>query len=128
MPVGKSGKYYMNPHEMRRKESSSDDKMGGGNMDDKKMPPKDEGHDPVGQGDGNHHHEIHMHEDGSAHSKHTHPDGHEDHQEHGSYDEAKGHMDQAMGQGEEGTDPNASAPMDDGDEDDMAGMYAEGGE
>ena len=29
MPVGKSGKYYMNPHEMRRKEGSTEEHGGG---------------------------------------------------------------------------------------------------
>jgi hypothetical protein len=124
MPVGKSGKYYMNPHEMRRKEGSSADAKGGDKMGDK-MPAKDEGHES-GAGDGNHHHEIHMHEDGTAHSLHTHPDGREEPMEHGSYDEAKGHMDQMMGQGEEPDGDEAGDNMDSGDGDDMAGMYAEG--
>lgn len=130
MPVGKSGKYYMNPHEMRRKNDSPDEKDGGSKMGDAKMTPaKDEGHEPGAGGDGNHHHEIHMHEDGSAHSKHTHPDGSEDHMEHGSYGEAKDHMDSMMGQGEDHEEPDGdeagSDRMDLGGED-MASMYDQG--
>jgi hypothetical protein len=43
-----------------------------------------------GEGDGSHHHEIHEHESG-FHSKHTHPDGKEDHGDHASLEEALEH-------------------------------------
>lgn len=121
MPLGKSGNYHMNPHEMRRR---------GDSPDEKPVPDKDGNRSEDNQqeaGDGNHHHELHGHEDGSYSSSHTHPDGQKDEQEVGSYDEAKAHMDQCSGQGDQdqgdGQDiPPVAAPA---PEDDIAGRYAE---
>lgn len=122
MPIGRSGNYHMNPHEMRRKGDAPDEKPGATHD----VHAKPEGEDGGGEeGDGNHHHEIHEREDGTAHSIHTHPDGHTDEMDHNSYAEAvQNENQQRGGEGEEQT-PEDGAPspdMDDGS--DMAGMYA----
>jgi hypothetical protein len=115
MPIGKSGKYHMNPHEMRRKGDAPDEKPG--SSDEPVHGKTEDG------GDGQHHHTIHMHEDGTAHSEHTHPDGSkEEPVEHGSYEEAKDHMDSMMGHEEPEADETGMSSDNDGDED-MAGMY-----
>lgn len=116
MPVGKSGSYHMSPYEMRRKGDSPDE-----------QPSKPGETKPVAGkvesgGDGNHHHEIHDHGDGTMSSVHTNPDGSQDQQEHGSYDEAKASMDSAMGQGQ-GESSVQDEPA--SDDQDMAGMYAD---
>jgi hypothetical protein len=75
------------------------------------------------KGDGLHHHEIHEDEGGGYHSKHTHPDGREEHDDHATYDEAVDHMHQKFGHGggDDGEEDNESG---DGiDPDDMAGSY-----
>lgn len=98
--------------------------------------PKDMQEDPQEQmrngetgsakGDGLHHHEIHEDEGGGFHSLHTHPDGHEDHADHASYDEAKDHMDEQFGHegdGDEKDDGMGDEGMDDGGGEDIAGAY-----
>lgn len=80
------------------------------------------------EGDGNHHHEIIKHEDGGYSSIHTHPDGNKEPMEHGSYDEAKDHMDSMMGEEGDGDADDQSGsdmPSGGGDDGDLAGMYAE---
>jgi hypothetical protein len=67
-----------------------------------------------------------MHEDGTAHSVHTDPEGNKDPQDHGSYEEARDHMDAMMKP--EGDQDEAEGDMEGGDcsdGEDMAGMYAE---
>lgn len=57
------------------------------------------------KGDGLHHHEIHQlpdEEGGGYHSKHTHPDGSEEHGDHADYAEAKADMDAKFDQGHGG--------------------------
>jgi hypothetical protein len=81
-----------------------------------------------GKGDGFHHHEIHEHESG-LHSKHTHPDGQEEHADHGDYDEAKAEMDRHFGQQDLGRNDGDQASMADDDADDMpdfSGAYSRG--
>jgi hypothetical protein len=132
MPLGKSGKYYMNPHEMKRKS----DEPGA----PKEMPAPGENGDGgshedangEGQGDGMHHHELHEREDGSIHSLHTHPDGSKEEMDHDSYSDARDHMDQMMGDGGEGEeepdgDEGNPPPPDMSSADDMAGMYEKAG-
>ncbi len=96
-------------------------------------PPPDDGapDSPAeAQGDGLHHHEMHEDEGGGWHSKHTFPDGREEHADHASYDEAKDHMDDACGQGgdSEGDSEDSGADEgsdygDDSEPDDLAGSY-----
>ncbi len=76
-----------------------------------------------GKGDGLHHHEIHEDEGGGFRSKHTHPDGRVEHGEHGTYAEARGHMDQMHGHEEPDGDEDGTSAADDFDADDMAGSY-----
>lgn len=114
MPIGKSGSYHISPNEMRRKGDMPDEK--GPKSGPDRPPDQEQGGD---EGDGNHHHEIVAHGDGTMHSVHTNPDGSKDEQDHGSYDEAKAHMDASMGQ-----DDQQMPPDDSGGDEDMAGMYA----
>ena len=79
------------------------------------------------EGDGLHHHEIHEDEAGGFHSKHTFPDGREEHDDHADYDEAKSKMDSDFGC-ESGD--NDGDEMDDGstgedspEPEDIAGSY-----
>lgn len=123
MPISKkTGKYFMNPHEMQRHEGG--DSAGDRDMGDKADKPMRGKDDPGSSGgDGAHHHEIIKHDDGMVRSVHTNPDGSKEEGEHGSYDEAKADMDAKMGEGQQDDAPDA-APMDDGGGEDMAGMYA----
>ena len=81
--------------------------------------------DSADAGDGLHHHEIHEDEGGGFHSKHVHPDGREEHEDHVSYDDAKDWQDERFGHGEPEGDEADSA--DDGsggaDMNDIAGSY-----
>jgi hypothetical protein len=128
-PLGKSGKYYMNPHEMRRKKDmpgASQEEMDGATHP---------GTNEDG-GDGNHHHELHGHEDGTMHSVHTHPDGSKEEMNHASYSDARDHMDSMWGEeggGSEDEEHGAKPPMSGRshampvDTEDMAGMYEKAG-
>jgi hypothetical protein len=79
------------------------------------------GKDGKAKGDGLHHHEIHEDEGGGYHSKHTHPDGHQEHEDHASYEDARDHMDETFGHGEaDGDDAGDDDGMDAGD---IAGSY-----
>ena len=124
-PIGKSGKYHISPHNMRM---ANDEPAGESKSMGAKSRPDDQ--EPGGEeanGDGTHHHEIHMHEDGSAHSLHTHPDGRkEGPTEHGSYEEARDHMDRMMGREGDEDDAHGDGGESDGDGEDMAGMYERG--
>lgn len=138
MPLGKSGQYYMNPHEMRRKNDMPGEAKP---MQHAGRPHSNEGGEmQEGEGgDGNHHHELHGHEDGTMHSVHTHPDGREEHADHDSYSEAVSHMHGMFGEEgggheedeERGGKPPMSGKMRGGetpvDMDDMAGMYEKAG-
>lgn len=73
-------------------------------------------------GDGLHHHEIHEDEGGGYHSKHTHPDGHEEHADHATYEEARDHMDSKFGHGSE-EDGDRDGDDSDMDSEDVAGSY-----
>lgn len=77
------------------------------------------------EGDGLHHHTIDEDEGGGFHSKHTHPDGNEDHADHADYDEAKMKMDSDFGHGEDDGEPDGDEemPMEEGNSDDVAGAY-----
>lgn len=73
------------------------------------------------QGDGLRHHEIHEDEAGGFHSKHTHPDGAVEHDDHATYDEARDHMDSKFDHEEpDGDEGDGSSDM---DSDDIAGGY-----
>jgi hypothetical protein len=134
MPLGKSGKYYMNPHEMKRKgdePNAPKERSGPGENSDGGRPMNDGGEDA--NGDGNRHHELHEDKDtGMFHSKHTGADGSETEMDHDSYDDARDHMDQMMGDGGEdheepdGDEGNPPRP-DMSSADDMAGMYEKAG-
>ena len=126
MPLGKSGKHYYSPHEMSRQGDSPD-------LTPESEPQEDS--QPDEPGDGNHHHEIVMHDDGTAHSTHTHPDGQTEEADHGSYDEAKQHMDQVMDPGDDSDQDtedgpnNSESDIDHSDRrsgSDLAGMYSPG--
>lgn len=107
MPLGKSGKYHMNPHHMR----ASGDAPDHAEPQHEEAMQGREGEDG-GAGDGKHHHEMTKHEDGSYTSKHTHPDGSQEHGEHADFHEAAGHMADKF---EESDDGGEQEP--DGDED-----------
>lgn len=84
------------------------------------------------KGDGMHHHEIDEDEGGGYHSKHTHPDGREEHEDHSTYEEARDHQDRMFGHdepdGDEGEGEEMSAPpMESGDASDLAGSYGRRG-
>lgn len=76
-------------------------------------------------GDGLHHHEIHEDEGGGFHSKHTHPDGTEEHGDHATYEEATADQDAKFGKSpeEEEAEEGESFPSGAGDDDDMAESY-----
>lgn len=81
-------------------------------------------------GDGRHHHEIHEDEGGGFHSKHTHPDGHEEHEDHATYDDAVNWQHERFGHEE--PDGDEGEPEDDGGEaavdgEDIAGTYGRHG-
>lgn len=108
--------------------------MFGGQIDFKKGGPAERDgkpehgaeHDGESKGDGFHHHEIHEHESG-AHSKHTHPDGHEEHVDHGNYEEAVAH--EHAQRGGEAPDEGERPMEGGGDADDMpdfSGAYSRG--
>jgi hypothetical protein len=80
-------------------------------------------HDEGQQGDGLHHHEIHEDEGGGFHSKHTHPDGTEEHDDHTTYEEARDKMDSDFDKSD--GDDSDSGDDDQGDMDsgDIAGSY-----
>jgi hypothetical protein len=116
MPLGKSGQYYMNPHEMKRK----------GDEPGAKAVPEREPDPAAGDGneagDGMRHHQIDEMPEGGAHSVKTNADGTQEEMDHDSYEDAcaaaagDDHED-----GEEAMDgggPNLPSDMDD-----MAGMY-----
>jgi hypothetical protein len=128
MPLGKSGKYYMNPHDMTRKGDAPDNASGSDHMPLKKEDaPGDKGGQGA-EGDGNHHHELHEVGDSTYHSVHTHPDGHQEEADHGSYQEATDHQDALMDP-EHGAEQDQSQVNDEESEpEDMAGMYARHGE
>lgn len=98
MPLGKSGKFHMNPHHMRAVGDAPDE------HDDKSAAAEH-------AKDGKHRHELTQHEDGSYSSKHTHPDGKVEHEDHPDFHHAVSHMADKMG--EEGMDHDEP----DGDED-----------
>jgi hypothetical protein len=60
-------------------------------------------------GDGYHHHEIHGHESG-FHSKHTHPDGREEHGDHATSEEAMQHAHEMFGHEDAGRDEEMGEP------------------
>ena len=73
-------------------------------------------------GDGMHHHELHEDEGGGYHSKHTHPDGHVEHDDHATYEDARDKQDSDFGHGERNEDEG----RDDGGDmstGDIAGSY-----
>ncbi len=83
-----------------------------------KHPAGDRDHaDKKASGDGLHHHAIDEDEGGGYHSKHTHPDGRVEHEDHTDYDEAKASMDEKFGHGE----PDGGDDMEDGMDDDDDG-------
>lgn len=99
-------------------------------MDDDNQMMDDQTEDaPSGQGkmagDGMHHHEIHEDEGGGYHSMHTDPDGHVQHDDHVTYDDAKNKMDQDFGHGEPDGDEGDGGDNGGGDMDmsDIAGSY-----
>src|SRR5690242_1044083 len=63
-----------------------------------------------GSGDGFHHHTIDENESG-FHSVHTHPDGREEHADHGTYEEAAAHQDRMMGHDDQGADDGGEEHM-----------------
>lgn len=76
------------------------------------------------QGDGLHHHEIHEDEAGGYHSKHTHPDGRVEHEEHPTFDHAMSHAHEMFGHEEPDGDESDGGDGDgDMDADDIAGSY-----
>lgn len=86
--------------------------------------PGGEGNTSGNPGDGFHHVELHENETG-WHSKHTSPDGQEDHADHGSYDEASEHIDRAMGHDDLGKEDGGDEPSQaDGDNDDQPDFSA----
>jgi hypothetical protein len=111
----------MTAMEARRRSQPGESKAPG----DKTRPMDQEQGGEGGEGDGNHHHEIHEREDGSAHSVHIHPDGHKEEMDHGSYEEAVQHENEVRGTDEEDQDnDNRGHDEPDGDEpEDLAGMY-----
>lgn len=83
------------------------------------------------KGDGLHHHSIDEDEAGGFHSKHVHPDGREEHDDHATYDEAKSSMDDKFGHAD-GDDQGHDGDGMDGDDDsmdsqDIAGSYGRAG-
>lgn len=87
MPIGKSGNYHMNPHHMRAQgdapeEGPERDAEGASNKS------KTDG----AYKDGQHHHILHKHEDGSYTSEHHHPDGQVEHAEHPHFQHALAHQ------------------------------------
>jgi hypothetical protein len=73
------------------------------------------------QGDGRHHHEIHEDEGGGYHSKHTHPDGQVEHEDHATYQDAADDMNGKFGHGEgDGDEDSEGEEM---SPDDIAGSY-----
>lgn len=123
MPIGKSGKYHISPHNMKM----AGDEPGGAEPGMAHDRPGDEETGGEGEsGNGNHKHEIEMRPDGTAHSIHTNPDGSQEEAEHGSYEEATDHQDRMM-KPEESEDKGEED--DERDEagsggEDLAGMYA----
>jgi hypothetical protein len=76
------------------------------------------------QGDGMHHHTIDEDEGGGYHSVHTHPNGHEDHDDHTTYEEARDKMDQDFGKGEGDDDKDGGeSSVGDMNASDIAGSY-----
>ncbi len=84
-----------------------------------------EGGEAEPKGNGLHHHELHEDEGGGFHSKHTHPDGREEHADHATYEEARDHMDAMHGHAEpDGDEPDGDEGDDGGpDVQDIAGSY-----
>jgi hypothetical protein len=123
-PIGKSGKYFMNPNEMKRQGDMPDAAPEAEPLQEENENEQMEG------GDGLEHHQIDEMPDGRAHSTHTNPDGSVEEMDHESYDDACAAMsNEAEGEGEEPEGEMAAAP-DMGMEDnsgDMAGMYDKAG-
>lgn len=109
MPLGKSGRFHMNPYHMRAVGDAPDDKGPGDTRDAASAAGK--------KGDGKHHHEMTQHEDGSYSSTHTHPDGHKEHAEHPSFQHAQQHEAEMMGEeGSEHQEPDGDEGMGGGGE------------
>jgi len=82
--------------------------------------PGPEDQDQQMQGDGLQHHEIHEMPDGTAHSKHTDPDGHVEEMDHESYDDAcAAAAGESEGDDEGGDDEGDSSFADDGEDSGM---------
>ena len=112
MPIGKSGKYFMNPNEMHRQ----------GDDPGAKAAPEPQMDEAGGEemGDGMRHHQIDEMPEGGAHSVQTNADGTTEEMDHPSYEDACAAA--AGDDHEDGEDMNEhespSMPSDD-----MAGMY-----
>lgn len=127
MPLGKSGQYYMNPHEMKRK-------------GDMPGAPKEPAGDPAmdaeenageqAEGDGLRHHQIDETPEGGAHSVKTNADGTTEEMDHPTYEDACAAAagDDNDGEEEGGEEPASAPPPDMGDMNDMAGSYAKAAE